>query len=128
MTGTFCPLALVVYSGGRFFSACGGLAGATGDVMPTALNTEAGTFVICWTVVGLAACQLELLLGGVELPDVSLTMTNATPTTTTRPTASQVNRPAGRPRRAGARLGRPPLGRPPDGRLTGGFFVATKLL
>jgi hypothetical protein len=91
-----------------------------GEVIPTVLKTEAGTDVSWATVVGLAACQFDEALAGDPLPLATLMMTRAATTTTTRPTASHVNSPAGRPPRAGLRAAL--------GRWLVGFFVATVLL
>ena len=63
--------------------------------MPTVSKTEAGTFVTWLTVAASVAWKLDSL--GDEDPLVTLMMTSVATTTTTSPTAIQVNRPAGRP-------------------------------
>src|ERR1700691_6222489 len=73
-----------------------------GEVTPTELKTDAGTVVSSVSTAELTGTNV--VLPGVvgPLPLATLTMTRATTTITTSPTAIQVNSPAGRPPRAGA--------------------------
>jgi hypothetical protein len=116
------PVLEVAVSAGCPLRTSGGVTRATGDVTPTVLKTDMGTWVTSATVVGSAGWNpVELVLGVV--PPVTLMMTSTTTTTTTSPMASQVKSPAGRPPLTGALLG-PPL----VGVLLGGGDLATILL
>jgi len=74
----------------------GDVTGATGEETPTVLKTEAGTVVSSENVAESVAWNVDEPVEGDD-PLVTLMMTSAATTSTTRPTASQVNRPAGRP-------------------------------
>jgi hypothetical protein len=82
----------------------------------TVLKTEAGTVVSSLTVAGSVAWNVEEPVEAVE-PLVTLMMTRAATTNTTRPTASHVNNPAGRPEDALA-----------GGLFEGGFFATVLLV
>src|ERR1039458_6038573 len=105
ISGTFFPAAVVAVSAGWPLAACGAVTGATGELVPIVLKTDAGIFVSSLTVVASVGWKVEEFLLLAVPPLASLMMTRAATTTTTSPTASHVKRPAGRPPLAGARVG-----------------------
>src|ERR1017187_10989353 len=97
ISGTFFPAAVVAVSAGWPLAACGAVTGATGELVPIVLKTDAGIFVSSLTVVASVGWKVEEFLPLAVPPLASLMMTRAAPTTTTSPTPTHGRGPPGLP-------------------------------